>query len=74
VLLASSLLLGDNLLPLLVLALGGAMAFGNLLAIFRPPANRKEGELEKAPVGRSVGMASVGLLAAIWALASLLKG
>jgi hypothetical protein len=67
-------LLGDNLLPLLVLALGAAMALGNILAIVRPPAHRKEGELTKAPVGRSVGMAALGLLAAVWALASLLKG
>jgi hypothetical protein len=66
--------LGADLLPLLVLALGGAMAFGNILAIVRPPANRKEGDLAKAPVGRSIGMAALGLLAAIWALASLLKG
>lgn len=68
------MLLGDNLLPLLVLALGGAMAFGNILAVVRPPAVRKEGELTKAPIGRSVGMAALGLFAAIWALASLLKG
>ena len=32
-----SVLLGDDLLPLLVLALGAAMAFGNILAIVRPP-------------------------------------
>lgn len=68
------MLLGDNLLPLLVLALGGAMLFGNLLAIVRPPAEAKPGELEKAPVGRSVGMALVGFIAAAWALASLIKG
>lgn len=67
-------LLGDNLLPLLVLALGGAMAFGNILAIVRPPATRKEGDLEAAPRGRSITMAAVGLIAALWALASLLKG
>ena len=70
----SAFLLGDNLLPLLVLALGGAMAFGNILALVRPPANRKEGDLEAAPKGRSITMASVGLIAALWAAASLLKG
>lgn len=68
------MLLGDDLLPLLVLALGGAMAFGNILAIVRPPAERKEGELAAAPRGRSITMASIGLIAAVWALASLIKG
>lgn len=66
--------LGEDLLPLLVLALGAAMAFGNGLALLRPPAAPKEGELERAPVGRSIVMMAVGLLAAIWALASLLAG
>lgn len=68
------MLLGDDLLPLLVLALGAAMALGNILAIVRPPAKRGEGELAKAPIGRSVGMAVLGLLAAVWALATLLSG
>ena len=66
--------LGDDLLPLLVLALGAAMVLGNVMAVVRPPQERKDGELERAPVGRSLGMAAVGLVAAIWALASLLKG
>jgi hypothetical protein len=67
-------LLGDDLLPLLVLALGAAMVFGNVLAIVRPPVAPKEGELPQAPRGRSLGMAAIGLLAAVWALASLVKG
>jgi hypothetical protein len=67
-------LLGDDLLPLLVLALGGAMVFGNLLAIVKPRTNAKPGELERAPLGRSVGMALIGGIAFIWALASLVKG
>ncbi len=66
--------LGENLLPLLVLALGGAMAFGNILAIVRPPAKPRDGELAKAPIGRSVTMATVGLIAATWALVSLIAG
>jgi hypothetical protein len=61
-------------LPLLVLALGAAMVVGNGLALFRPPPSAKEGDLERAPVGRSVVMVIVGLLAATWALASLLTG
>lgn len=68
------MLLGEDLLPLLVLALGAAMVLGNVLAIVRPPANRQEGELTKAPIGRSLGMAALGLVAAIWALASLIAG
>jgi hypothetical protein len=50
------------------------MAFGNILAIVRPPAQRKEGDLEAAPRGRSITMAIVGLVAALWAVASLVKG
>lgn len=68
------MLLGDDLLPLLVLALGGAMVFGNVMAIIRPPAEAKPGELDRAPRGRSLGMALIGLVAALWALASLIKG
>ena len=67
------MLLGDNLLPLLVLALGAAMVLGNVMAIVRPPKERKEGELASAPKGRSLGMATLGLIAAIWAFASLVK-
>ena len=68
------MLLGEDLLPLLVLALGAAMVFGNVMAIVRPPSERKEGDLDRAPIARSVAMALVGLVAAIWALASLLAG
>lgn len=63
--------LGDDLLPYLVLALGGAMFVGNTLAVVRPPDRPRDGELERAPVGRSMVMAGIGLVAAIWALASL---
>ena len=68
------MLLGDDLLPLLVLALGAAMVVGNGLALARPPDAPKEGELAKAPPARSVVMIVVGLLAAVWALASLVSG
>ena len=67
--------LGDDLLAWLVLALGGALLVGNVAAIVRPPERQlEEGALERAPVGRSVVMAVVGLIAAVWALASLLAG
>ena len=66
--------LGDNLLPYLVLALGAALVFGNGMALVRPPKDAKENELARAPVGRSAVMIGIGLVAAIWALASLVAG
>jgi hypothetical protein len=63
--------LGDDLLAWLVLALGGALFAGNLMALVKPPPP-KEGDLEKAPIGRSVLMGLIGLVAAVWSLASLL--
>ena len=66
--------LGDDLLPLLVLALGAAMVVGNGLALIRPPEAPREGELDKAPPTRSIVMIVVGLLAATWALASIVSG
>lgn len=66
--------LGEDLLAWLVLALGGALFVGNGLAIVRPPSQRKDGDLERAPVARSAFMALVGLVAAVWALASLVSG
>jgi hypothetical protein len=71
--LAADLVLGDDLLPLLVLALGGALVFGNAMALLRPPPKPKEGELPRAPVPRTVAMLVIGLVAAIWALGSLLS-
>ncbi|MCB1017117.1 MAG: hypothetical protein KDB10_18665 [Acidimicrobiales bacterium] len=66
--------LGEDLLAWLVLAIGGALCVGNVLALVRPPEAPKEGELERAPIGRSVVMAVVGGVAAVWALASLAGG
>lgn len=66
------MLLGEDLLAWLVLALGAAMAIGSLTALVRPPDKPKEGELAHAPVARSLVMIAVGTVAAIWALASLL--
>lgn len=63
--------LGEDLLPLLVLAIGGAMVVGNGLALVRPPQRHQEGDLERAPAGRSLVMVGIGLVAAIWAVASL---
>ena len=64
--------LGDDLLIWLVLALGGALFAGNLLALIKPPPPQ-EGDLAKAPIGRSVLMGLIGLVAAVWAFASLIS-
>jgi hypothetical protein len=64
--------LGDNLLPLLVLALGGALAIGTVVALVRPPKNPKTGDLSRPPLARSIVMIALGSIAAIWGLASLL--
>lgn len=66
--------LGEDLLAWLVLALGGALFVGNALAVVKPPPATKEGDLARAPLARSVVMAVVGLVAAVWALASLISG
>ena len=69
------MLLGENTLVLLVLALGAAMVVGNAMAIVRPPERpRNEGDLERAPVTRAVIMVVIGLLASVWAIASLVNG
>lgn len=65
--------LGENLLPLLVLALGGAMLIGPFLAIVRPRDEVKEGELERPPLARSLVFMGIGLIAAVWAVASLVN-
>jgi hypothetical protein len=65
--------LGNKLLPFLVLALGGALFVGNMLAIIRPPAAQREGDLPRAPVRRSLFMAVLGFIAALWAFASLVN-
>jgi hypothetical protein len=62
---------GEDLLPLLLVALGGAMAVGSALALVRPPQRRAEGDLERPPLGRSLLMIAVGSVTALWALASL---
>jgi hypothetical protein len=62
--------LGEDILAWMIIALGGAMFAGNLAALVRPPKKRQDAaDLEKAPVVRSVVMATIG---ALWALVSLL--
>ena len=67
--------LGENLIVYLVLALGGALAVGNILALIKPPVQPKEdGDLASAPKARSLTMAVIGSIAALWSIVSLFKG
>ncbi|MEM9203076.1 MAG: hypothetical protein AAGC53_15565 [Actinomycetota bacterium] len=66
--------LGEDLFPWLTLAIGAAMVVGNGLALVRPPdAKRRDDDLERAPVGRAVVYMVIGLVAAIWGLATLVS-
>jgi len=65
-------LLGDDLLPWITLAIGGALALGTILALVRPPQKPEDGDLVRPPLARSVVMIVLGSVAAIWGLASLL--
>ncbi|MFV2039117.1 MAG: hypothetical protein ACC660_02625 [Acidimicrobiales bacterium] len=62
--------LGENLVVLLVLALGGALAVGNILALVKPRQDIEEGELERPPLGRTLVQIAIGLIASIWAIVS----
>ncbi len=67
--------LGEDLLAWLTLAFGAALFVGNGLAVIKPPKQQlDDANLERAPVLRSVIYAGIGLVAAIWALASLVNG
>ena len=69
------MILAEDLLAWLTLAFGGALFVGNALAIVKPPAKQLDDtNLERAPVVRSVVYAGIGLVAAVWALASLISG
>lgn len=67
--------LGDDLIVWLVLAMGGALVAGNLAALFRPPTrvDPDSKDLQRAPLGRSLVMVGIGLIAAVWALVSLVS-
>jgi hypothetical protein len=71
--LAETVFLGDDLIVWLLLALGGALFAGNVMALVRPPDGpRDEGDLAEAPRGRSIAMAVVGFVVAVAALAALI--
>ena len=68
---SNDVFLGADLLPLLVLAIGGALVVGNGMALIRPPKEHDEGDLPRAPLARSLTMALVCLIASVWAIATL---
>ena len=64
--------LGNDLIVWLLLALGGALFAGNVMALVRPPQGpRQEGDLPAAPRSRSITMAVIGFVVALSALAAL---
>ena len=69
----ASVFLGEGLLAWLVLAIGAALAVGNALALIRPPeTKRNDADLAQAPKGRAIAYIVVGVIAAVWGLATLL--
>ena len=65
--------LGEDLLAWLVLAIGAALAVGNALALIRPlETKRNDADLAQAPKGRAIAYIVVGVIAAVWGLATLL--
>lgn len=66
------LFLGEDLLPMLTLAIGGALAIGTLAALARPRDETPEGELARPPLVRSLIQIAIGTTVSIWAIASLI--
>jgi len=66
--------LGENLLVLLALAFGGALAVGNFMALINTRGAPKNSDYEKPPLGRSILMILLGLIVSIWAIGSLITG
>ena len=76
---------GPEIITFLLLALGGALAVGNIAALINPegPRQRRDAippppgapdDAAKPKVGRSVVMIVVGLVIVVWAIASLIGG
>jgi len=65
--------LGDNFLAYLTLALGAALALGTGTALVKPRVDEATGETIKAPIGRSLIQITIGTVAAVWGLATLLS-
>lgn len=67
----STMFLGDDLLPWMLVAFGGAMAVGTALALFRPSVDADGEPRERPPMVRSLAFIVVGAVCAIWGLASI---
>lgn len=67
------LFLGEDFLPWMVLAFGAAMVVGPLYGLIRPPGTAEGEPPQSAPIGRTVSMVIVGLIAAVWGFASLVS-
>ena len=66
--------LGENLLVLLALAFGGALAVGNFVALVNTRGAPKDSDYERPPLGRSIVMIIIGLTVSVWAIGSLIAG
>ena len=64
--------LGENLIEWLLLALGGAMALGNLAAFVRPPRQSRGTDLDRPPLWRGLSSLAIGVVVVVWALAGLI--
>ena len=64
--------LGENLIEWLLLALGGAMALGNLAAFVRPPRQSRGTDLDRPPRWRGLSYLVIGVVVVVWALAGLI--
>jgi hypothetical protein len=64
--------LGDDLIVWLLLALGGALFVGNVMALVRPPERLAADDLQRAPRSRTIVMAVIGFVVFVPALAALI--
>jgi hypothetical protein len=68
----NSAFLGDDLIVWLMLAMGGALFVGNVLALLRPPEQQRDvSDLDRAPRSRTITMAAIGFVVMFAALAAL---
>lgn len=71
---SDQLFLGSDLLAWLILALGGALAVGNLAALVRPPDGARAAMPTASMRRRAWIFTAAGLLMAVWAGATLASG
>lgn len=67
----------DQVLLELLIAVGGALFLGNVMALVRrrrEATGGEEGDLDRAPVARTVIYAVIGLVVALAGLGSLIAG